>query len=148
MGCINNTTAQRGQAIIAAIEAGLAAGADNTDWDAPEMATARELTDAADLADRCVWDFAGWKDAADCIRVHGKLGRVSFTETLGLAEAFAAVPAYTEDQIREYIESHDDDDTHDREVLAGMFGAVMGREPNEDEAGSLWSHVCNLVSHS
>ena len=55
---------------------------------------------------------------------------------------------YTEEEIREYIESHDDNDSHDQAVLADMFESVMGRSPNEDEHGALWSHVCNLVSHT
>ncbi len=55
---------------------------------------------------------------------------------------------YTDDQIREYIESHDDGDTHDQAILKGMFKSVYGREPDEDEARNLWSHVCNLVDHA
>lgn len=54
----------------------------------------------------------------------------------------------TEDEIRAYIESHDDEGTHDQAVMADMFSAVMRREPNEDELSVLWSHVCNLVSHA
>jgi hypothetical protein len=55
---------------------------------------------------------------------------------------------YTTDQIREYIESHTDDDRHDPQVMTDMFESVYGREPDEDESSCLWSHVCNLVDHA
>jgi hypothetical protein len=34
---------------------------------------------------------------------------------------------YTEDEIREYIESHDDNDMHDQDELRDMFRSVYGR---------------------
>jgi hypothetical protein len=55
---------------------------------------------------------------------------------------------YTEDEIREYIESHDDDDAKDPEDLHDMFVSIYGREPDEDEAIDVWSWICNGVSHS
>jgi hypothetical protein len=61
-----------GTAILEAIEAGFAAGGKD-EWDAPEFANARELTEAAG----CVWDFDGWRDTADCIR-QGCLGGTVF----------------------------------------------------------------------
>jgi hypothetical protein len=57
--------------IIAAIATGFAAGGKD-EWDAPEFQAARDLTEAA----LCVWDFVGWRDAADAIRFHGRLGGV------------------------------------------------------------------------
>jgi len=44
--------------ILAAIDRGLAAGGDPTDWDAPEFAAVREAT--AGLS----WDFASWAASA------------------------------------------------------------------------------------
>lgn len=64
------------QQIIEAITAGLAAGGDSTDWDAPEFESARNLTGIAG----CVWDFDSWRDAADCVEWYGKLGGVVLVE--------------------------------------------------------------------
>lgn len=62
--------------ILYAIAAGFAAGGKD-EWDAPEFQAARDLTDAAG----CVWDFTGWRDAADTIRNNGKLGGIDmFTQ--------------------------------------------------------------------
>lgn len=49
--------------ILDAISAGLAVGAANDDWDAPEMQIARDLTAQAGL----VWDFSTWSHAAKSI---------------------------------------------------------------------------------
>lgn len=62
---------KNGEAILAAIDAGFAAGGVD-EWDAPEFAAARDLTETAG----CVWDFEGWRNTARCIRAHGSLGGV------------------------------------------------------------------------
>jgi len=54
---------------------------------------------------------------------------------------------WTKDEIREYVESHEDTDTKDRGDLLAMFRSIYGREPNEDEFRDVWSWVCNGVSH-
>lgn len=58
--------------ILAAINAGLAAKGDDTDWDAPEFAEAVRLTGEAG----CVWDFDGWRQTRTTIESHGRLGGV------------------------------------------------------------------------
>ena len=55
---------------------------------------------------------------------------------------------WTEDEIRDYIESHDDDDAKDIDDLIDMFRAIYGREPDADERREVWSWICNGVSHS
>ena len=68
-------TTTRAQEVIDAINSGLKAGAQNDDWDAPEMEEARALTALAGS----VWDFAGWRETANCLIFHdGKLGGVQY----------------------------------------------------------------------
>jgi len=55
--------------------------------------------------------------------------------------------SWTEDEIREYIESHDDDDAKDMDDLLAMFRTIYGREPDDDERRDVWSWICNGVSH-
>ena len=55
---------------------------------------------------------------------------------------------YTEDEIREYIESHDDNQETSHDDLVDMFCSIYGREPDqEDIREGLWSHICCGVSH-
>ena len=55
---------------------------------------------------------------------------------------------WTEKRIREYIESHDENDTTPHDDLVAMFRAVYGRKPDEDDIREgLWSHICAGVSH-
>lgn len=54
---------------IAAIEAGLAAGGDEEDWEAPEFEAAREATQEMGIS----WDFDGWEDTLTMLR-NGKIG--------------------------------------------------------------------------
>ena len=55
---------------------------------------------------------------------------------------------WTEDEIREYIESHDDTDNMDDVDLLAMFRSIYGRDPeDEDECRDMWSWICNGVSH-
>jgi hypothetical protein len=58
--------------IIDAINAGLKAGGDNEDWDAPEFQVVRDLTEEAG----CAWDFSSWSDTLATIENHGQLGGV------------------------------------------------------------------------
>ena len=55
---------------------------------------------------------------------------------------------YTEDDIREFIESHDDNDAMDRGDLLAMFQSVYERAPDDDEERDMWSWICNGVSHA
>jgi hypothetical protein len=64
-------------AVVTAIENGLKRGASDDDWDAPEMQLARDLTEQAGS----VWDFDGWRRAADCLgRPKARLGGVVYTQ--------------------------------------------------------------------
>ncbi len=56
---------------------------------------------------------------------------------------------YTEDEIREHIESHDENCETPHDDLVAMFATVYGRQPDEDdEREGLWSHICAGVSHA
>ena len=56
---------------------------------------------------------------------------------------------YTEDQIREYIESHDENDPTPDDMLLDMFRSIYGRDPDDDdERMMMWSHICAGVSHA
>ena len=56
---------------------------------------------------------------------------------------------YTEDEIREYVESHDENQETPHETLVDMFRSIYGSYPTADEIREgLWSHVCCGVSHS
>lgn len=56
---------------------------------------------------------------------------------------------WTEDAIREYIESHDENQSTPEDQLLAMFQAVYGREPDSaEERMDMWSHICAGVSHS
>lgn len=152
----------RGQQIVAAIQDGLLAGADNADWDAPEMEAARSLTDSEDPDMLCAWDFAGWRDAERCISEHGKLGGVvlgfaltyemeSDGRTRVTADDFPVLTALGDDDtsavatlIREYFANHDDDDVMDESILIALFTAYRDRGPSEDERAALWSHLCSF----
>ena len=49
----------------------------------------------------------------------------------------------TKKQALNFVESHDDSDTLDRDDLIAAFTALYDREPNEyDIAEGLWSHCC------
>ena len=50
---------------------------------------------------------------------------------------------YTEDEIRDYIESHDENDEIPEEQLLSMFRGIYGREPEgSEERMDMWSHIC------
>lgn len=94
----DQTLTPQGEAIVTAIEAGLAAmtedrwleirrqeredadaGVDDGayEWFAPEFAAARTATEGI------TWDFSGWADALNCIMSgYGKLGGVSLVADL------------------------------------------------------------------
>lgn len=55
---------------------------------------------------------------------------------------------YTENDIREYIESHDENVPTPEADLRAMFAAIYDRAPEEDEEIDMWSHICAGVSHS
>lgn len=56
---------------------------------------------------------------------------------------------WTEDDIREYIESHDENTATSEADLLAMFRAVYDRDPEgSEERMDMWSHICAGVSHS
>lgn len=49
----------------------------------------------------------------------------------------------TEEQAKEWVEEHTDDDELDEEDLEHAFGAIFGRRAEDrDRAEGLWSHLC------
>lgn len=88
----------KGQAIIAAIKAGFAAGGKDQ-WDAPEFEAARQAT--ADAG--CCWDFDGWRNAAECVK-EGMLGGVNF-DIAAICEAIGA--AWGDDEVIAWADAHD-----------------------------------------
>jgi hypothetical protein len=66
------------------------------------------------------------------------------------SEAIAeASNEWDEEAIREYIESHDDNDKIPDEQLLAMFRSVYGRSPDgREEWLDMWSYICAGVSHS
>lgn len=56
-------TAITAQSVIDAINAGLAAGAENDDWWASQMRSVRITIRQAGSK----WDFAGWRETANCL---------------------------------------------------------------------------------
>jgi hypothetical protein len=54
---------------------------------------------------------------------------------------------WTETEIREYIEAHDDTDRMDYAELLAIFRSIYGRDPEDDERCDIWSWICNGVSH-
>ena len=56
---------------------------------------------------------------------------------------------WTDDEIRDYIESHDENIETPHADLVAMFRAIYDREPDaEDIREGLWSHICCGVSHA
>lgn len=71
---LQNTSTVTAEQIIAAIGSGLAAGADETNWEAPEFAEAVRLTGEAG----CEWEFDGWKATRRALEGYRALGGVQF----------------------------------------------------------------------
>ena len=60
-----------------------------------------------------------------------------------------AIAEWPERAIREYIESHEDDDPKDADDLVAIFRSIYHRDPSgDDERMCIWSHICAGVSHS
>lgn len=85
------------------------------------------------------WEFSSWTATADWFRA-------AIEEAESVA---AAAEEWPEDAIREYIESHDENDTTPEAQLVAMFRSVYGRSPEgREERLDMWSHICAGVSHS
>jgi hypothetical protein len=85
------------------------------------------------------WEFSSWTATAAWFRT-------SIEEAEAIA---AATEEWDEDAIREYIESHDENDKTPDEQLLAMFRSVYGRSPEgREEHLDMWSHICAGVSHS
>ncbi len=55
---------------------------------------------------------------------------------------------WDEDAIREYIETHDENDETPEAELLAMFRAIYGRSPDgREEWLDMWSHICAGVDH-
>jgi len=66
-----------------------------------------------------------------------------------LAEMLGCLPTLrmTEEQAREYVADHADDDDLDSDDLEHAFAAIFGRRADDqDRAEGLWSHLCAGVS--
>ena len=85
------------------------------------------------------WEFSTWTATAAWFRA-----------AIEESEAITAATAeWDEDAIREYIESHDENDKTPDEQLLAMFRSVYGRSPEgRQERLDMWSHICAGVSHS
>ena len=67
-------------ALIAAIEAGLKAGGDSTDWWDEKFAPAIDMLDEVDAE----WKFAGWYETVEHLRRNCRLGDAHFGYVLGM----------------------------------------------------------------
>jgi hypothetical protein len=85
------------------------------------------------------WEFSTWSATADW-----------FHAAIEEAKAVAvATEEWDEDAIREYIESHDENDKTPDEQLLAMFRSIYGRSPEgREEHLDMWSHICAGVSHA
>jgi hypothetical protein len=52
---------------------------------------------------------------------------------------------YTDEEIANYVQEHEDDGPHDEDALLGMYLSKYDVYPDEDARKCLWSHVCNLA---
>lgn len=85
------------------------------------------------------WEFSTWTSTAAWFRL-------AIAESDAIA---AAKEEWDEDAIREYIESHDENDKTPDDQLLSMFRSVYGRSPDgRDEYIDMWSHICAGVSHA
>ncbi len=85
------------------------------------------------------WEFSSWSATADQLR----------ERIADIALIAAAKAEWPEDEIAEYVESHDENDSTPEEQLLAMFRAIYGRNPEgREERMAMWDHICSGVAHA
>ncbi len=85
------------------------------------------------------WEFSSWSATADQLR----------ERIADIALIAAAKAEWSESDIADYIEAHDENNATPEAQLLAMFRSIYGRNPEgREERLDMWSHICCGVSHA